>query len=238
MNKETTLHEALIELSMMSLEGLARAYSSGNEERIERKQKDGAGAYRVLVGGFAKKIPPIAEVVEGNATFHSYGEPIIDHVKKVEDRYKGKKFGYISKEMLLGEDGSFDTSPGAREAVQFLREARIIDPDGFFCSTFTYPGESTIYNLDRHHPGKTVLGITSGSLALGAATGYLGYEKAGEVGAMIGGSAAFLSSFLLALSPFHPSGYGIKGITQRRQKFEEALNDLDSTIRRHYPLEN
>jgi hypothetical protein len=206
---------------------------------VQAREEEMEISQRELIQRFADNYQGIADVIDGNATFHSYGVPIFEHVKHVEDVYQEVGSGIIQKSTLLGRSrGSrmFSTSESAREAVQYLGEQQIINPSRFFNSRLIYPGANTIAKLNR---SPATLPIVLGTGLAGGAVGtYLGYQIGGINGSFIGLITGFTAPiFSLGILPFSLRDGRIEAVSKERETFEKALRDLDSGVRKYFPLE-
>jgi hypothetical protein len=208
-----------------------RGLEQAKQEELNRTKK-------YFIERFAENHQGISKVVDGNATFHSYGEPIIDHVRHLEDVYREVGSGIISKNTLLGMSRSsrmFSTSENAREAVQYLREQRIIDPGKFFSSRVIHPANGIISKMNSSN--KTVgLSVLAG-LTIGAPIGaYLGYQPDRAEFAFLGGMAGLIPP-MVAVATISCLGEGLARISKQRQNFEDALKNLDEDARKYFSLE-
>lgn len=203
------------------------------EAREDARKRELKCAKKMIIGRFADNRQSVADVVDGNATFYSYGGPIIEQAKRVEERYSSRKFALIPKGAFLGTDRTFSTSDDTREAVQYLKEENVINPDGFFSSRLILPSSARkVFDKMMWCPVEGIVG--TGFLAL-AAGGYLGY-LAGDIGGAIAGG---LGGYFLGASPLflHDlKNASLDRVSKQRTRFEEALKSLDSEVREYFPL--
>lgn len=192
---------------------------------------------RRIIETCADKHEGVAKVVSGDATFYSYGAPIIEQAKIVEDRYRDRNFALAKKsDFLRGDSGDSDD---VREAVDYLRQEEIVNPNKFFKSMLIlHPKVRRIVGkwngLFKDRVGVAIGTIVATSVTIGA-IGYLHYGigggLVGYLGAGLFGTAATCSLSDLENEPFDR-------ISKQRQNFEQALNSLDSEVRKHFPLDS
>lgn len=172
----------------------------------------------------------IQAVLQGQATFRSYGEPIIEHVRKVEEEYANRRFGYISKAQILGRDGRADI----QEVVQGLRQQRIIDPNQFFTSSIVVAKGNEINKFFWKYPIANV-GLSLFGMTIGGILGY-GATKDAEIGLayvfVVGAGSGF------ALFPLSILSSDSSRLTKQRKNFEQALDFMDNEVRRVYHKED
>ena len=236
--KNKTLHgmikKAETKMSWKYLESSVHAPSKKVQEFVERAEEEELDSIKKrFIERFAENQGSVADVVEGNATFYSYGEPIIEHVKGVEERYANRRFCLVSKGALLGKDCTFSTSDDARNAVQYLREEGIIDPRRFFSSRLVYPGAATL-NKWKNNPAMYAIGTHLAGFGVGATGAYLGYKVAGIGGAVGMGLGGWL--FTIGAGFFSFGDGTVNGISKQRESFGKALESLDSDVRKYFPL--
>jgi len=213
------------------LESSVDAPSIKLREYIEKAGEEELDIVRKgLIKKFAEGHQGVADVLDENATFYSYGKPIIEHVRKVEERYRDRRFCFVPKRTLLGKDRTFHTSDDAIEAIQYLREERIIDPNRFFTSRLIYPGAKKINDLSRS-PEMAVAGLFLIATGVGSGSAYLGYQAGDVLGAVGGGVGGFMLTYMSGMGLFALGDCTTNGIPKQREKFEKALKSLDSDVK-------
>jgi len=224
--------------------GLARFHSIVSEdskrelEEIEKRELK--SLKKRIIETHADRHQSVANIVDGNATFHSYGEPIIEQAKRVEDKYRDRNFGFAKKRDFLGMDAR-DVND-VQEAVQYLKREEIINPNKFFKSKLILPQSARkligkwngLFDLDGRGNTRTYLGFL---LATNVAGGYIGYQEYGPLGGIGGCLGGYGLAFAVTSFPLGLENATLDRISNQRISFENTLNSLDSEVREHFPLD-
>lgn len=223
-----------------SYEEFQRSYSPSDdlERQLEQdKERQLFDMTKSKIERYAVIHPDVAAVVDGSATFYSYGEPIIDHVRNVEESYLGRKFGFVSKKNLLGRNSPSEV----QDSVNRLQDGEIIDPQNYFCSRLIFPGVAgavhSMVNVMNRRPWSSAIGMVLGAGSLGATSGgYLRYQIWGAEAAVVTGFGGYILANILGLGLPSIGNCNVDKISKQRKRFENALNGLDSHVRKHFPL--
>ena len=235
MTERNTLDNAIEDAYRDSWLKYRMAYAPTQELRaiIEKAEKEELDeAKRKIIENFAENHQGIADVVKGKATFYSYGGPILEHVKNVEEHYEKRRFGFVSRRALCGRDSNLHTSRAARDAFNYLTTERILDSESFFTPKLVYPGSATFERWVENTMGYVggVLLVSSAVASIGACKGYvLGEQDGAFLGAAIG---FLLPNLILGVGlPLISQKFSRCKISKQRERFEAALKSLDSHIR-------
>ncbi|MBI5804273.1 hypothetical protein HY450_03450 [Candidatus Pacearchaeota archaeon] len=206
--------------------------SVGEDSRRELKKR--------TIETYADRHQSVANVVNGDATFRSYGEPIIEQAKRVEGRYGDRNFGLARKSMFLGIDPR--NSEEAREAVEYLKQEEIIDSNRFFRTQIVLPefARKLIgkWNFSHLPDSGYLTSLMFGKILAGSISGgLLGYQLIpNQEGTILGTFAGTLLMGGLTLGTLGLEYSASERFSKQRESFEQALNYLDSEVREHFPL--
>lgn len=176
----------------------------------------------------AEKYGKVRDVLNGDTSFYEVGSPIIEQSKKIEERFGGKRFGYVSKWDILGRDDR--SRNDVAETTHFLREQRIIDPQGYFSSHMLVPDWISVSARKIDDYSLTVFG---GSTIMGALIGPMldGNSAQGFLKGLFGGILLGAQPILISQLHFGRSNYSL---AHQRTSFENALNNMDAEVKRLY----
>jgi len=195
-----------------------------------------------IIDAHADRHVSIANVVDGSATFYSYGQAIIEQAQKVEDKYRDRSFGLAKRSDFLGIDPRNPSE--VQEEVQYLSREEIIDPNKFFGSKLILPqiARKLIRKWNDSHDvstGRRKLLVFLGTLAATSAAGaYIGYKGYGLLGGIAGGFGGYFLGGAGLILPMHLEDSTFDRISIQRESFERALNSLDTEVREHFPLDS
>lgn len=191
---------------------------------------------------YADEHESVANVVDGSATFYSYGEPIIEQAKRIEDKYRDRNFGFVKKSDFLGKDAN--NSREVWEAARYLRQGEIVNPTKFFRSKLILPPNvrrligkwNGLFKMDGGQERVEVaIGTMLATGVTGAGIGHLAWNGWGALGGGLGGYGLVFGAVYL---PSDLEGDPVDRISKQRKDFENALNGLDSEVREHFPLDS
>jgi len=207
------------------------------------EERELKGLKRRIIEAHAGRHQSVADVVDGSTTFHSYGEPIIEQLKRVEDRYRDRNLGLVRKSEFLGK-GPRDPAE-VQEAVQYLRREEVINPNEFFRSKLILPqtarkiidGWAGLIDFRKENrKALTYLGVLAATTAAGAYFGHKVYGTTG--GAFGGGIGGYALAGVGTIFPWFFKDATFDRISKQREFFEDALKTLDSEVRGHFPLDS
>ncbi len=233
-----TLYNKLKDLDEKQMITTARAINHKQKKALSEIGDELRRAERQeIFDEYAGKSETVRQAILGQRTIYELAKPIIDNCKALETQYEGKRFGYISKRKILGED-----SRDLYEVPERLKEEGIINPKKFFSSQIILSEgvRNKVERLDKYinnNHVKTILSMFAVSGIPGAIAFYNPLvnmssaleEKGVSTIVAFFGTHLSLTACLFLLDKLGKSW--LNYLAKQRESFETALHYLDDTLR-------